>query len=70
MSKVIPMMLPSTHKSGDKLREYILLEFQGDFEHSNSFNFDGLSLGDLVTDDKVKDAFTLTVSNHLLKGKS
>ena len=67
MAKTIPWRVPNTQ---GKLPEFMLLEFQGEFEHSfGDVSFDSLPLGDLLPDPRVKDVYSLCVSNHLLKGK-
>ena len=47
--------------------EIVLMEFQGDFEHSEIARFDSLALGDLK--EVSKGNYELQIGNHLLKGK-
>ena len=50
------------------LPDWVLLEFQGDFEHSAETNFDAMELGDLR---QLKSgAYEFIVGNQLLKGKT
>ena len=49
------------------LTEMMMLEFQGEFEHSSADVLDGLTLGDLS--EKPGGNYDLVVGNHLLKGK-
>ena len=44
-----------------------LFEFQGDFEHSETGEFDSLELGNLK--EVSKGNYELQVGNHLIKGK-
>ena len=63
--------IPITVQDGAKNKELVLLEFQGDFEHtdmSEPDQFRGLELGSLV--EKPMGNYELTVGNHLLKGKT
>ena len=48
--------------------ELAILEFQGDFENSETAEFDTLPLG--ILKDCDKGNFELKVGNHLLKGKA
>jgi hypothetical protein len=43
------------------------LEFQGDFEHSDSSEFDGLTLGEIK--EVSTGTYELKINNHLLRGK-
>ena len=45
-----------------------MFEFQGDFEHSETAQFDSLNLG-LLKESSTKGMYDLQVGNHLLKGK-
>ena len=45
----------------------LLLEFQGEFEHSTADVFDELELGNLT--EKTAGNYELVVGNHLLRGK-
>ena len=72
--------IPITVQNGAKENELVLLEFQGEFEHTeleaplkyenrNQSNLiNGLDLGQLV--ERAAGNYELTVGNHLLKGKS
>lgn len=44
-----------------------MLEFQGDFEHSDTPEFDGLTLGQMK--EATKGNYELLIGNHLLRGK-
>lgn len=48
--------------------EIIMMELQGDFEHSEAPQFDSLTLG--CVKEASKGNFELQIGNHLLKGKS
>lgn len=54
--------------SVDEKKEHVILEFQGEFEHSHTENFSHLSLGELK--EVRKGTYALQVSNHSLEGKS
>ena len=63
--------IPVSVRDGAKERELMLLEFQGEFEHTeinDASMFGGLDLGQLV--EKSQGNYELTVGNHLLKGKA
>lgn len=47
--------------------EVVILEFQGDFEHSDMGQFDSLTLGQLK--ETSKGNYDLVIGNHLLRGK-
>lgn len=44
------------------------MEFQGDFEHTETPDYDSLELGNLK--ELSKGNYELRIGNHLLKGKS
>lgn len=44
-----------------------MLEFQGDFEHSDIAQFDSLTLGSMKA--QTNGVYELMVGNHLIKGK-
>ena len=46
----------------------LILEFQGEFEHSTADTFDDLELGNLT--EKAAGNYELLVGNHLLRGRT
>ena len=62
--------IPFTVKDGAQSKELVLLEFQGEFEHSelsDATDYKGLELGKLAT--KGGDNYELAIGNQLLRGK-
>jgi len=53
--------------SGTAVSEMVMLEFQGEFEHTEQVQLEGLELGQL--EKKEGENYELKVGNHLLKGK-
>ncbi|CDW72440.1 UNKNOWN [Stylonychia lemnae] len=56
------------NEQADRLEdELVILEFQGDFEHSNSSQYDDLNLGSMR--ELQGGNYELQVGNHMIKGK-